>query len=143
MPYIFPKGEISSSVTTLISRSRVPYIDPGRLADLYKEEVHPNSLLQLDLDQVSLLTRYPQQLMDQDLVVVTNVPGLVYKSDWMMTAASLPRIDWIELEGRLAKSGLTAYNPADTRSHSALTHSGPLHLPDDDPDDAADVGSEI
>lgn len=109
--YLLPKGDIDSASMSLISRSRVPLLDPVKLVELFTNPgFHSeHALVQVSLEQAGLLSRYPSQLTTSDMTMVTNVPGLVYRSDWMMLLASIPRLDWLEIEGRLAKSGLTGY----------------------------------
>lgn len=110
--YLIPQGPLGAAVTAMISRSGVQFIAPSALHELYVERPTESAIVQVSGDQASLLSRYPRELAPTTLSIITNVPGLIYNSDWMMQNASLPRIDWMEMEGRLAKAGHTAFTPA-------------------------------
>lgn len=109
--YLHPKGNIDSAAAAMITRSRAPVLDPVHLYQMYGTTPTEHALVAVSVEQAALLVRYPGELASSDMTVVTNIPGLVYRSDWMMAVAALPRVDWLELEGRLAKSGLTAFTP--------------------------------
>lgn len=130
--YIHPKGNIDSAALALVSRSRVPVADPVHLHQLYAAGPLEHALVAVNVEQAALLVRYPGELAPSELTLVTNVPGLVYRSDWMMATAALPRIDWLELEGRLAKSGLTAYTTEQlAKTPSSAPGLAPLSLPEE------------
>lgn len=107
--YLIPQGQLNAATTAMISRSGVQFIAPSALHELYVERPTDTAIVQVSGDQASLLSRYPKELAPTTLSIITNVPGLIYNSDWMMQNASLPRIDWMEMEGRLAKAGHTAF----------------------------------
>lgn len=138
--YLHPKGNVDSSAAALITRSRAPVLDPVHLHQLYGAVPLEHALVAVSVEQAALLVRYPSELAASDLTIVTNVPGLVYRSDWMMATAALPRVDWMEMEGRLAKSGLTAYTPEQL---AATTSSAPSILPLDLDEGIADDPTSI
>lgn len=107
--YLIPQGQLNAATTAMISRSGVQFIAPSALHELYVDRPTESAIVQVSGDQASLLSRYPKELAPSVLSIITNVPGLVYTSDWMMQNAALPRIDWMEMEGRLAKAGHTAF----------------------------------
>lgn len=137
--YIFPKGAVDAAALAMISRSRVPYADPLHLYEVYEiaaENDISHALVQLSLEQTALLTRYGGELAPSDVTLLVNVPGIVYRSDWMMAAAALPRIDWMEMEGRLAKSGLVAFSSATRAEGSRAPSILPLAVQSEEDNDA-------
>lgn len=141
--YLMPQGSLTSAAQAMIARSRVQFFAPERLHELYADRPADSALVQVSIDQASLLSRYPAELAPSILSIVTNVPGLVYTSDWMMQNASLPRIDWMEMEGRLAKAGHTAFSAAD-QEHKAkegrqAPHSVELDFDEDIIPDAGEI----
>lgn len=122
--YLIPKGTIDTAAMAMIARAGAPFVDPIKLAEMFA--LAPSSMLlaQVDFEQVAILTRYNTQFSDEPFTIVMGVPGLVYRSDWMMTAAQCPRIDWTEFEGKLAKSGLTAMTSRESETRAA--HKAPI-----------------
>lgn len=141
--YLMPQGSLTSAAQAMIARSRVQFFAPERLHELYADRPADSALVQVSIDQASLLSRYPAELAPSILSIVTNVPGLVYTSDWMMQNASLPRIDWMEMEGRLAKAGHTAFSAADqelkAKEARQVPHSVDLDFDEDIVPDAGEI----
>lgn len=141
--YIIPQGPINSAAQAMIARSRVQFFAPERLHDLYADRPAESAIVQVSTDQASLLSRYPAELAPSALSIVTNVPGLIYTSDWMMQNASLPRVDWIEMEGRLAKAGHVAFSAEDQESKARENRQVPHSVEavfDDELDDDINPG---
>lgn len=62
----------------------------------------------IDAPELSILTRHISTLLPELPSALYNVPGADYPTRWTTTGASLYPVDWVEVSGKLAKSGLLA-----------------------------------
>lgn len=141
MAYVFPNGTPAPEAMSLLTRAGAVLLVPEHLYEVYSEPELDHALLGLTLEQVTLISRYPAELLASVPTIIRNVPGVVYPSTWLLAASMFPAIDWATFEGKMAKSGLLAMNVRDAqkRPKSVLTQ-GPISDPDDDEEAIRDTG---
>lgn len=126
--YIIPDGKIADETMSTITRSQVPLIAGPVLAEMIAAGSDaPIAILSLTEEQLQVLVRNMSHFVSEAPTFVTAVPGLQYRSTWMMTASKLFPVDWTELESKLLKSGSRAPDvpTIETRSREkeSRTHS--------------------
>lgn len=111
--YVLPPiVERASEFATLVSRSGATLIEPSHLYEIYPAATGGGIvILALQADQLTLLSRYMSDLLPEVPTQVASVPACNYPVDWLMVAAPLPAIDYMELSAKLAKSGLLSHTP--------------------------------
>ena len=150
--YLVPKiPQDSREVLEIISRSGVTFVQAEKLRDVFKAIYSQDSsvvIVSLSHLDMTLLSRHIETLLEEIPSVITSIPGVEYPHDWMQASTSLFGVDWMEMEGKLAKSGLLAHSTKDhdkkvereanqqTLSLDGLTRSRQVDKPKDLDDDA-------
>lgn len=117
--YVLPATGAFDEIIEVTQRAKVPLHTPSTLREFILStatEESPIQVATLTAEQILLLNRAAEQLLDQLPTVIVAAPGVFYQGDWMTTAASFPVIDWLELKSKLSKSGHTAYSRAALQS---------------------------
>lgn len=111
--YVIPRiNDRGAELITLAARSGVQILEPHHLFEMYPEAVGGSmAIASLSDEQLTLLHRYMGELLPEVPTVVLSAPGVVYSSQWMMVASPLPSVDYMEISGKMAKTGLLAHSP--------------------------------
>lgn len=116
MPFYFmpPITDASSVVHTMAQRAKVPVVMVERLYNLWPHSPPQGYVIGMIAgEQLRPLVRYADEFLTEVPFVVTNVPGAAYTVEWHTLTATLPRMDWSQLEAAIAKSGLLATSTSD------------------------------
>lgn len=111
MPFYLlpPVSDASSVVHTMAQRAKVPVVMVERLYNLWPHSPPQGLVLaMINSEQLRPLVRYANEFLTEVPFAVTNVPGAAYTVEWHTLTATLPRVDWSQLEAQIAKSGLLA-----------------------------------
>lgn len=68
------------------------------------------TVIQMDVEHISLLSRHSAQLLPVLPVAIVGVPGAVYTRDYDLFVNSFPPEEWETFRRRLQKSGTVANN---------------------------------
>lgn len=112
MMYLIPRTGDLDSLIEMVKRARGVFISPVTIRDLILEESSSKSnvvVVAISAEQLSILTRYPAELLDDVPFAVHAIPGAVYDANWSNAATALPPLDYLELEKMLSKSGHTSF----------------------------------
>lgn len=116
MPFYLmpPVTDASSVVHTMAQRAKVPVVSVERLYNLWPHSPPQGIVIaMINGEQLRPLVRYADEFLTEVPYVVTNVPGAAYTVEWHTLTATLPRVEWSQLEAQIAKSGLLATSTAE------------------------------
>lgn len=111
MPFYLlpPVTDASSVVHTMAQRAKVPVVMVERLYNLWPHSPPQGIVLaMINSEQLRPLVRYANEFLTELPFVVTNVPEAAYTIEWHTLTATLPRMEWSQLEAQITKSGLLA-----------------------------------
>lgn len=115
--YLVPKiPQDSREVLEVIARSGVTFVQADKLMDVFKAIYSQDAsvvIVSLSHLDMTLLSRHIETLLEDIPSIITSIPGVEYPHDWMQASTSLFGVDWMEMEGKLAKSGLLAHSTKD------------------------------
>lgn len=131
--YVMPKIETRGvEILTLAGKAGIVVLEPARLFEMYPEAVSGSMVfVTLDDAQMALLHRNMAQLLPEVPTAVMSAPGVVYTAQWMMLASPLPVVDYLEISGKIAKSGLLAHKPEDVAKRGPFGSSREVGHTDD------------
>lgn len=121
MPYyIVPELHDSSiEIVELAQRAKVELVRVQHLYDLAQVIPAPGLVIvSIDEEHLMILMRNLATLLPETPTVVGAVPGVQYSPSWNRLSATLPDIDYMELSGKLAKSGLLASSTEDASNRT-------------------------
>lgn len=120
--YVIPNQGDFDTLLSMIKKASVPLITPGTVREFIIEStVAPVVVAAVSPEQLLVLTRHAQTLLDEVPFALISVPGPVYTGDWVTMASTFPPLDYTELERKLAKSGHVSM---DTKSLSSRPTGG-------------------
>lgn len=124
MPYyLIPELRDSArEITDLTTKAGVDLVLIKKLYDL-APVIPPQGIVILSIgeDDLMVLMRNMQTLLPELPTAVVAAPDLTYSAVWNRLAAPLPDVDWSELSGKMAKSGLLSNDTEQASSRSGRT----------------------
>lgn len=103
-----PLGDTASDLVAVITRAGAHFIQARQAGDVVRGERDGIVICSVNSTDLSIIMRHASNLLLELPTAVLAAPGSLYSADWSMLAASLPHVDWRELEAKLLKAGLLA-----------------------------------
>lgn len=95
----------------LCSKSRIPCVNATKLSHfLGKFSEEAESVVSINSRSLAILTTYTVDLLDQPPVIMLDVPGCVYPTDWLQVASPLPSKSFTDFAREHHKVGLSGNN---------------------------------
>lgn len=124
MPYyLIPELKDSArEITDLTTKAGVKVVSVKKLYDL-APVIPPSGIVIVAIgeDDLMVLMRNMQTLLPELPTAVVAAPDLTYSAVWNRLAAPLPDVDWSELSGKMAKSGLLSNDTEQASKRSGRT----------------------
>lgn len=104
--YIIPQTqELLPEIGQMISRARAHYITAAKARDvILPTNDDAIAIASVSTTSLSTIVRNMDELFDELPIVVTGFPGVPYPPEWIVISASIPAIQYSELEVRLLKA---------------------------------------
>lgn len=128
MPFYLmpPVEDASAAVHTMAQRSKTVLVKVDRLYQLGPYNPPPGVVIaMINEEQLRPLVRFADEFVTETPSAVLNVPGAVYSVAWHTLTATLPHVEWSQLEAMLAKSGLLAADPVEVAKRSSAAAAAP------------------
>lgn len=128
MPFYLmpPVEDASAAVHTMAQRSKTVLVKVERLYQLGPYNPPPGVVIaMIEEEQLRPLVRFADEFVTETPSAVLNVPGAVYSVAWHTLTATLPHVEWSQLEAMLAKSGLLAAAPEDVAKRTSAAAAAP------------------
>lgn len=111
--YLIPDSGNFDELSERVKTAGATLITPQSVRELILNENDSTLVIAgVSAMDMMVISRHSDTLMAEMPSVVMSVPGIIYPGDWMSAAAIFPPMDFKEIEGKLLKSGTTAFTPA-------------------------------